>query len=268
MKNMKNMTNNTMDNGAETTVGEIRSLSQARSIFNGATICELGSEFRCGCTAEDDNDYDCAKGCKACPHGVSHAISCRVAGVHSTRHSFLLQVDGFRGSIIIPKGLSTDSRLFPFVDAGLSETTEEQLANLGLDLPERRAFYVRTWKTAGSLRWREGEKEDERFVIFTANRKEANGILLFTPCAWRTAARGYSLTTKRIRQEFGVVEHDYTDARGCKDAGYESWLFSYDRRRDCLRIPADPIEDEIGRVVELLLKSQSGAVLSSRESRA
>ena len=248
-------------------VDVVRTLKQARETYVGRAISVLGLENVCRansdmeCVFRSELDGNCDDCSTDCPHSHKAWISCVIGQVYSTRRSFLLEVFGIPGAIVIQKKLPVDQDIARAVQ--LSQQVEEQLANLDLDVEGRVAYYVRTWKDKILTRKiRQGfQPSDARFMTF-CDRETANAVLLLTPFQHDCDALGdhYCVSgdfgAGDYATDIGALAYDSDNPEDCIEAGFESWLLQYDPEEDRLQVPADPAEDNIDRVMELLEKAE------------
>lgn len=234
-----------------TTTTEITTLEQARAEYGGITICEFTKGSGYGCAVEEEEARSgCNNECDECPFYQMQPNECKIERIYSTRHSFLIEVDGVSGTFVVPRGLRPE-HLFP--SAKLSNKVKEQIMNLDLE-EEYASFYVRTWKARGKLRRHNFERTEERFM-FVCDKEEANAVLVFTPY-WATPRGGSSHVGKSSYDEqIGVLA--YNSAENTEHGGIESWLFQYSPKDDCLIIPADPICEDIDLIMDYLKRNGS-----------
>lgn len=237
------------------TAETVRTLAQAREVY-------LGKEIHYFCE-EHDCDFDgaCDEECDNCPYAINRRNCCQVKGVYSTRHSFLLEVNGIPGTIVVPRGLPVNQELF--APAELSEAIEEQIANLDLDEDNRCAFYVRAWWSTESLR-RRAAVGGERFMMLCDSAK-ANALLLITPHDGVTKGGHKSCAVRPYEKKIGAIAYDYATAAECEEYGYEAWLLQYNRKSDELVLPADRVEQDINRAVKALREATSSDANSEFE---
>lgn len=207
-------------------------------------LVDASDEFLPGQNSCDPGE-ECDGICKECNLSVRCELELKVDRVHSTRRSFLLELDGLGATIVVSKKDASGFSGFGSVE--ISPELAEQVENLNLELSDAQYLFCRTW------RGRSRRYCLERRYFYPCAREQANFLLVVGKVDCEMARLDY-----HNQDEVGAVNLNRVSSYS--EEGYEGrialdiWTFQYNPETDRLQIPPDEMDQKIDRMIELLEK--------------